>query len=137
MEKASFSIVQYVFDKVLIDLEERKSKDIFVKFLPSGVLNTADSTFDLTFEFQAFTSKEQDTNPFVSVRCIGTFQFNGVKSIDDIPSFFYRNSIALLFPYVRAYVSLITNQANVSQVMLPTMNLTSLEAPLKEKTIQK
>ncbi|WP_150452457.1 protein-export chaperone SecB [Arenibacter lacus] len=137
MEKASFSITRYIFDKVIIDLEARKSKDIFVNFIPSGVLNTNDSTFDLTFEFHAFSSEEKDNDPFIFVRCIGTFQFNGVKSLEDIPSFFYRNSIALLFPYVRAYVSLITNQANVSQVMLPTMNLTSLEAPLKENTTQK
>ena len=68
---------------------------------------------------------------------MGTFDFENVNKIEDIPSFFYRNSIAILFPYVRAYISLVTNQANIPALVLPTMNLVSLEKPLKENTTQK
>jgi preprotein translocase subunit SecB len=137
MEKASFSIDKYYFDKVSIDFDNFSKDKLFVDFKPSGVFNKSDSTFDLTFNFTAFTSEEKDAKPFVYMRCIGIFKFDNVKNLSDIPSYFYRNSIALLFPYLRAYVSLVTNQANISSLVLPTMNLISLETPLKENTIEK
>lgn len=134
MEKASFSIERYYFDKVLIDLQHYTSDKLFVDFKPSGVFNAENSTYQLTFDFSALTSNENGVLPFVNIRCNGIFKFENVTSVDEIPSFFYRNSIAILFPYLRAYVSIITNQANTPPVVLPTMNLASLEKPLKENT---
>lgn len=134
MEKASFSIERYFFDKVIINLQYYTSDNLFVDFKPSGVFDSSNSTYKLTFDFLAFTSKEKDTQPFVNVRCNGVFQFENISSIDDIPSYFYRNSIAILFPYLRAFVSIVTNQANTPPIVLPTLNLASLEKPLKENT---
>lgn len=134
MEKASFSIERYYFDKVLIDLQYHTSDKLFVDFKPSGIFNSENSTYQLKFDFSAFTSQEKDTQPFVNIRCNGIFQFENVVSVDEIPSYFYRNSIAILFPYLRAYVSIVTNQANTPPIVLPTMNLASLEKPLKENT---
>lgn len=68
---------------------------------------------------------------------ITKYQFENVNSFEEIPDFFYKNSIAILFPFVRAYVSIITIQANVPSVMLPTLNLSSLESELKENTTLK
>lgn len=51
-----------------------------------------------------------------------------------MPSYFYRNSIAIVFPYIRAFISTVTLQANIPPIILPTMNLTSLEIPLKQNT---
>lgn len=134
MEKASFSIDRYYFDKVLIDLQNHTSDKLFVDFKPSGVFNSKDSTYKLTFDFLAYTSDEKDTSPFVNIKCNGIFKFENVNSLEEIPSYFYRNSIAILFPYLRAFVSIVTNQANTPPVVLPTMNLISLEKPLKENT---
>ena len=54
--------------------------------------------------------------------------------IADIPEYFYPNSLAIVFPYVRAFVSTITLQANMQPVVLPTINLMGLTEELKEKT---
>lgn len=40
MEKASFSIERYYFDKVLIDLQHHTSDKLFVDFKPSGIFNS-------------------------------------------------------------------------------------------------
>lgn len=137
MKKASFSIEKYYFDKVIIDFENYTDNEIQIDIKPSGVFINSESTFELTFNFAAITESESNSKPFVIMRCIGLFKFENVTTVSEIPSFFYRNSIALLFPYLRAYISLVTNQANVSSLMLPTMNLISLETPLKENTIVK
>lgn len=70
------------------------------------------------------------------INCKGLFEFKNVETIEDIPDFFYKNSIAILFPYVRAYISLVTTQANVPGIILPTYNLSNLEEKLRNNTTE-
>jgi preprotein translocase subunit SecB len=132
MQKAAFSIINYQFDRVQIDLNNHKSKDLALAFKTKGLYDNKNSTFELQFTVKV-TNKDVE-NPFVEVSCKGQFKFDNVSNIEEIPDFFYRNSIAILFPYVRAYVSLVTTQANVPGVILPTLNLSNLESDLKANT---
>ncbi|PHQ31123.1 protein-export chaperone SecB [Leeuwenhoekiella nanhaiensis] len=135
MEKASFSIANFYFDKVNIDLEYRKGKTYDVSIKPRGVFDGESKSYELTFDFEAFSETEEDSKtPFVSLRCVGEFEFENVNSLEDIPSFFYKNALALLFPYLRSFISSVTIQLNRSPLMLPTLNLSSLESVLIEKT---
>lgn len=132
-KRASFSIERYYFDQVHIDMDH-SGDGLYINFQPSGIFNVKNKKYNLSFIFSAFSSEEEGIKPFVKVKCVGVFKFEDVDSLQDIPEFFYRNSIAILFPYMRAYVSMITNQANIQSIMLPTLNLTSLEKPLRENT---
>lgn len=134
MNKAAFYLETYIFKEVMIDVNNQTSKDINVSFLPSGVFLTEEASYKLTFIFLAYNNDKE--KPFVKISCTATFKFEEVITTDDIPSYFYRNSIAILFPYIRAFVSTVTLQANIPPVVLPTMNLSSLETPLKENTTQ-
>lgn len=134
MNKAVFSIEHYQFKKVNIDTANFISKDdIEIGFDPSGIFNSSNQTYELTF---SFTASNSNTQPFVYIQCVGLFKFENVSTIDDIPVYFYKNSIAILFPFLRAFVSMVTIQANVHPIMLPTMNLSALEEPLKLNTTQ-
>ncbi len=130
--KAAFSLENYHFSRVDINFENKKSNDIQISFDPSGKFNLESSVYELKFIFNAST----DDSSFVMIECIANFKFESVNNFDDIPSYFYRNSIAIIFPYVRAFISTVTLQANIPPVVLPTMNLSTLEKPLKENTIQ-
>lgn len=134
MQKAAFSIESYQFDKVTLDLGNQVSNDVMLDFDTKGIFLEADKKFELIFSVVAFNEEKTINNPFVSIRCKGVFTFENVKSFEEIPVYFYRNSIAILFPYVRAYISLITSQANIPGIILPTMNLSSLEEKLKAST---
>lgn len=86
----------------------------------------------LTFKF---TAKDDGTGrEVVSVNCVALYMFKGVNSIEEIPAFFYNNAIAILFPYIRAFVSTVTLQANIKPILLPTLNLSDLQDRLKENT---
>ena len=135
MQKAAFSIINYQFDRVQIDLNNHKSKDLALSFETKGLYDNEKSTFELHFVVNV--SNNEAENPFVEVSCKGNFKFENVTSFEEIPDFFYRNSIAILFPYVRAYISLVTTQANVPGVILPTLNLSNLETELKNNTTSK
>lgn len=130
MQKAAFFIENYLFDQVEINLENYQSGKLKIDFNPSGIFDASEKSFYLTFEVKV---KDENDNQFVRVRCKGIFKFD----IEDMPEFFYRNSIAILFPYVRAYISLVTTQANVPGIILPTLNLSGLEQELKQNTIIK
>ena len=135
MQKASFSITNYQFPKVIIDLDKHINTDLNVNFDTNGVYDSANSSFDLFFTVKV--SNKDQSAPFVEVSCKGVFKFEEVKNFVEIPDFFYRNSIAILFPYLRAYVSMVTTQANVPGIILPTLNLSHLEHDLKSNTLQK
>jgi preprotein translocase subunit SecB len=134
-QKAAFQLEKYLFSKVNIDLENKTNQEMLVEFNPSGVYNQEQSQYELKFTFKAFFEEKGIENPYVLIECIGFFKFEDVQNIEDIPSFFYRNAIAILFPYLRAFVSMVSLQANVAPVVLPTLNLSDLEQPLKDKTI--
>lgn len=134
MQRATFSIINYQFDKVFVDLSQHKGNNLKLGFQTSGRFINNDKSFELSFVVKAST--EDESEPFVEIRCKGFFQFENVELFEEIPDFFYRNSIAILFPYLRAYLSIITTQANVPGIILPTLNLSNLESDLKKNTTQ-
>lgn len=134
MQSAAFSLTTYTFNKVLIDLSKQSGNELSIDFQPSGKFYQETSDFELEFMFRAFT-QDKISEPFIQITCTAKFHFESSTSFENIPSYFYKNSIAILFPYVRAFVSTVTLQANIPPVILPTMNLSALENPLKEKTI--
>ena len=70
----------------------------------------------------------------VGVSCVASFSFENVHELSDIPDYFYPNSIAILFPYIRAFVSTMSLQANIQPILLPTVNLIGLTDDLKNNT---
>lgn len=134
VSKAAFRLEKYHFSKVQINLENKTSNDLDVSFEPSGKFITNESTYELKINFKAVSNGNKDE--FVTIECVSVFRFENVQNFDEIPSYFYRNSIAIVFPYIRAFISTVTLQANFPPIVLPTMNLSSLEKPLKDNSVQ-
>lgn len=133
MKKAAFSLDKYYFSDIKLKLEDsQESENVKISFSPSGEFNLEQSIFYLKFMFKA--KQEEESKPFIQIECCAIFSFSDKISFDEIPNYFYVNSIAILFPYVRAFISTITLQANVSPLILPTMNLVDLGDNLKKKT---
>lgn len=130
---ASFTLEDYKFSEVMMNLANIQpgSNKFNLSITPEGVFSAKDSTFLLKFRFQAFLS--EDERSCIDIVCVGTFRFTDAVSLEDIPSYFYSNCIAILFPYVRAFVSTVTLQANYKPIVIPTMNLSGLSEELQSK----
>jgi preprotein translocase subunit SecB len=127
-DKAVFSLNSYHFNRVVLNLDNLSPEaTLDMNFAPSGLFNQAKRTFLLSFAFKA-TCNNKD---IVFVNCIAEFEFKDDLTFEEIPEFFYGNSIAILFPYIRSMVSTVTLQANVQPMILPTLNLVSLKDHLK------
>ena len=135
MTPAVFSLQKYVFDKVSIDLSALSADmRLSLSIDPSGSYNQDTGEYVLVFIVEAFQDVEP-SNKIVSVRCVASYKFQQPIPNEELPRMFYANSIAILFPYIRAFVSTVTLQANiVPPIILPTMNLTSLEERLMSNT---
>lgn len=129
---ATFSLVDYKFPNVMMNGANQPKSDILsINFKTEGSYNESTGRFELLFT--TFVS-EKGMEPFISVLCLAQYQFTEKVVLNSIPDYFYANSIAILFPYVRAYISLLTTQANQKAVILPTLNLTPLAAELQKNT---
>lgn len=129
---AAFSLVSYEFPNVNMQGEYRPTTEtLTINFSANGEYNAENGLYNLNFSTQI---SGKDTNPYITVLCKAIYKFNSPIALEEIPDYFYVNSIAILFPYVRAYISLLTTQANQKAVILPTYNLSSLASQLKKNT---
>lgn len=128
MKEAAFKLIEYKFNHVMLDMTAIDTKEpLGLNLIPSGCFISSQKSFELDFLFTADSAGKR----VVKVNCKASFVFNDVEALEDIPAFFYSNSIAIVFPYVRAFISTLTLQANYSPIVLPTMNLSDLNEMLK------
>lgn len=132
INKAAFFLESYKVSKFEFVEPNIEGESINVKFQPSGKFISKESRFVLTFDFFA-TYSEQDTI-LINATMNAFFKFQDSIEPDKIPDYFYRNSIAIVFPYLRAFISTLTSVANSKPIILPVMNLSSLEEPLQKNT---
>lgn len=129
---SKFQFKGYRIKRSLIELEEFSNfENLKIGFKVSGLVQQTDNIFYLNLNV-TITNQEQDLN--IEVDATGQYKFEGFEKIEDISTFFYMNSSAILFPYIRAYISTLTNLSGNRSVTLPTLNLTSLAEELKSNT---
>jgi len=59
----------------------------------------------------------------IEVKAVGFFEFDKSLSNELLQDFFQKSAPAILFPYVRAYISTLTGLSGVAPLILPTLNL--------------
>jgi len=71
------------------------------------------------------SAKIVDTNNamHIEVKSEGYFEFEKDITDDERKVFFNTSAPAILFPYIRAYISALTSLSGINPVILPTLNL--------------
>jgi preprotein translocase subunit SecB len=111
-----------------------KIDSLSIDFDPSGTFSKSSGIFEVKFNFKAFIKDGDQTQDVITATLYTAFQFEEKIGLSDVPPYFYRNSIAIVFPYLRAFISNLTLQANVKPIILPILNLSDLEEPLRKNT---
>jgi preprotein translocase subunit SecB len=129
VKSAAFQFSRYKIP-VFTFVEASNSNAVLrLSFNPTGKYIQSDGVFEIQLDFQAFEEGSAGS-PIISVKFIGYFEFEKGLPFESIPDYFYKNSIAILFPYIRAFISTLTLQAN-NVLLLGLMNLTGLEVELR------
>ncbi|MBR6250728.1 MAG: protein-export chaperone SecB [Bacteroidales bacterium] len=131
MEIARFRLVDYKFTRASFDFVSLNKEGAWnINIEPSGIYDEAHHTYKLTFDFDAKIGEQTS----LSVKCVANYEFERSLENNEIPEYFYANSIAIVFPYIRAFISTITLQANMPALVMPTYNLSSLKEKLRDNT---
>lgn len=104
--------------------------DLELVITPAGVVFPATNQFQLQLTLEA-TDRERRIE--IRVTALADFSYTDIDDVLNSP-FFLQNAPALLFPYLRAYISTLTTQSGIVSVVLPTLNLQSLADLLRQNT---
>lgn len=135
MALSKFQFQGYKILKSVIELSEDsvlENQGLSLSFKTSGLVKKAESSFKLNLGVKINNSKGTVN---IEIDAIGDFVFDKTDEDNDISSFFYNNASAILFPYLRAYISTLTNLSGLKPITLPTMNLSNLAEELKQNTV--
>lgn len=96
---------------------------------PVGILDSDEKTFKLLLDIQvADDNKSFDIN----IKALGIFEFKEKQMENKLDNYFFVNAPAIIFPYIRSYISVLTSLSGIKTINLPLMNLTSLIEKLKK-----
>ena len=132
MDNAAFKLDTYHFVKASLNFDVSDDSPLSINIVPSGVYKQNLGLFVLSFNVNV--SVADSYIDVVNVLCQAQFSFMDPIPASEIPDFFYPNSLAIIFPYIRAFVSTLTLQANVRPIVLPTVNLMGLTDMLRKET---
>ncbi len=67
------------------------------------------------------TTVADDEKVSVFVKCIAKF-----RTTQENKGLIEKNAIAIMFPYIRSYISIITTQPGMTPIVLPAMNIVAM-----------
>jgi len=72
----------------------------------------------------------------INFKALGIFEFKEESNKENLTNFFYTNAPAIIFPYIRAYISSVSALSGLKAINLPVLNLSSLKDQLKANTVK-
>ena len=132
---AEFQLSDFLFLNAKFNFDTPDKTKYHVSINPTGNLVLKEKQFYLDIYFSIIYVEDKEPSIECTVR--GIFSFNKISSIEEIPEYFYANSVAILYPYIRSFVSTLTSSSNNGHILLPTLNLSSMGKVLKENTLER
>lgn len=127
----------YVVEKVEFEANfEYSGKDRKIDFDFNSNYTFDNNNFILNLETIVFPKSKINDYPFtMKVKLVGLFEVESGTTEKDKIDFAEKNSIAILFPYIRALISVYTSNANIGAIILPPINVVKYLQDKKLKEI--
>lgn len=140
MPKASvLQFDNYTVEELLFKKEPVKTDQHEFQLQPQfeeKVVNLGDDKYDVHLSFNITPTEEHPVPFHIHVAIVGHFTyFDQNETIDeDLKNqILHKNAISILFPFLRQIVASLTNNANVTTLMLPIMNFNDDRLEKKEE----
>ncbi len=132
-KRAEFKFEKFQVPSFSYSETREKQNELKLQFSPKGIYFQEEGLFKLSISFIGFEEGKK-RKPIIKMETVAEFKFTNNIDFEEIPDYFYTNSIPIVFPYLRAFISTLTLQANSGVIMLGVMNFTNITQPLKENT---
>lgn len=127
---ARFRLQNYTVCSASIKLSGNEiGEDIKFGIEPEGKIDENEKTLTLTL---SVIVKDEQGNFDLNMTINGMFEYDADDMNELIP-YIGMNAPAILFPYIRAYVSNITALSGMQPIILPTLNVEGVGEELIEK----
>lgn len=134
VNKSEFRFDGYLIRHSSIDIRKEVNEDmgLGISIIPSGVKHK--EKFMLTLEVSV---KDKDGDFSVDLITDGFFTFKENLDLRKLGAFFTINAPALIFPYIRAYICMLTSLSGAGSIVLPTLNLVDVGKELVSKIVDR
>ncbi|WP_320815612.1 protein-export chaperone SecB [Flavobacterium sp.] len=122
----NFVVPKFLFEKVQVDQQE----NIF-EIIPQAVISRKNKQFHINIDLEIF-DVENDFN--LKMLCVGIFEYD-TEDEALLLNFLSVNGPAIVFPYIRSFVSSFTSLSGFDTITLPTLNLSGHKERLIETLI--
>lgn len=130
VEKARFRFVEYLFQETSIKLTgEDIGDNVEFGIEPNGIFEEDNKMFILTLNVLV---KDKKSSLEVKMTVTGKFEYE-TNDIQELVPYLGFNAPAIMFPYIRAYITNITALGGMSPIILPTLNMESVGKELLDK----
>lgn len=129
IEKSDFSFLGHKIIDVSMKVGDNiVSDNLGLNINCEGGLDYEKQLFVLTMKVHVEDS-EKVLN--IDVKAEGYFKYQG-ENLEQLLGFIGINSPALLFPYIRSFISMLTSISGLKTVTLPTLNLSNIGKKLAD-----
>lgn len=122
MQFNGYDVLKISYDKNLNVSQFQEEYNVNPQFLKE-ITSDDDNSFNVILGFKI---ESTDENPFpfsLEIIMEGHFRFLGSVEEKNKKKFMNENSLAILFPYLRSAISMVTVSANENALLLPTFNI--------------
>lgn len=119
---AKFRLKDYKITKSHFNINPQNistTDDVAIEIKRENLLSESDSLFKLDMYVNI---SDEKGNMNISTKIEGLFEFDSDLDETQKNNFFDINAPAILYPYVRAYISSLTSLSGFNHIILPTIN---------------
>lgn len=131
-QTTAFNFRDFRVSKFSYEETGNENDELDMEFQPKGKYFEKTGIFELLLTFTALD--KLTGNRIIKVKSVAEFIFDKPYKFVELPAYFFTNSIPIMFPYVRAFISTMTLQANGNVLMLGLIKFGNIAEPLKENT---
>lgn len=118
--KFRFKGYRIIESHIVTNTEEQTSQNLNVEF--EQTIGVNEEEHNMRLEMTANISDENKVLN-IKVKAQGFFEFETDLKPEEKDIFFRTSAPAILFPYVRAYITTLSSLSGVKPVILPTLNM--------------
>jgi preprotein translocase subunit SecB len=128
--KAKINFLNFSVRESHIVFKEPGKYKINVGFTPKGFIFPKINQYHIVLDIRV---KDEGDKFHINIVTESIFDYDSKEDIEKlIDGEFTFNAPAIIFPYVRAYISSLTALSGMATLVLPTLNLSELGAELKK-----
>ena len=117
----------YKVEKIRFDINDNFDADdvtVDIKFDIRNNIDKENRTLKVILEVNIFNDCIENNKPFsLEVSIIGFYRFDDKVDENILQGLVKSNAVAILYPYLRSLVSVITSNSGFPTIILPTINV--------------